>query len=217
LRLVAVPGGGLFSEAGTQSGKGRNASHHRAKHNQFRLRRLRQRARPRSPNTRLSRASRHQVRPPQFAISFSRMLVAPFAANIRVSAFTPALEGRPSIPRWSSSAITATPPTSASLHMAADVDVVVHGLMRSVVKFGHETKQPNGNSQDTDSRCRRVRSFDYPQDAKADYSERNEIGQRSVSHGHPSQQICVGHDRGQVAGLVRPGASGSASYRAQPR
>ena len=98
-----------------------------------------------------------------------------------------------------------------------DANIAVNGLMRSVVKFGHETKQPNGNSQDTDSRCRRVRSFDYPQDAKADYSERNEIGQRSVSHGHPSQQICVGHDRGQVAGLVRPGASGSASYRAQPR
>ena len=58
--------------------------------------------------------------------------------------------------------------------------------MYPVAKLDHETDPPDSDSQQADSDakfgCRRIRTGDNPDNASADYSERNEIRQYPVVH-----------------------------------
>ena len=58
--------------------------------------------------------------------------------------------------------------------------------MYPVAKLDHETDLPDSDSQQADSDakfgCRRIRTGDNPDNASADYSERNEIRQYPVVH-----------------------------------
>jgi hypothetical protein len=63
------------------------------------------------------------------------------------------------------------------------------GLTRAVAKLIQNTDRPNRNRNDADSYSyaeRRVRTGDDPDDASADDTERNEIGEDRVAHALPS-------------------------------
>ena len=61
--------------------------------------------------------------------------------------------------------------------------------MYPVAKLDHETDPPDCDSQQADSDakfgCRRIRTGDNPDNASADYSERNEIRQYPI-HAEPT-------------------------------
>jgi hypothetical protein len=80
---------------------------------------------------------------------------------------------------------------SASKPYAVHGDVGKCRLLRSVAKLVQETDRPNSNRQDaySDTKCEvpaavppNVRSGDDPDDASADYSEKNKIGERGIAH-----------------------------------
>jgi hypothetical protein len=60
-------------------------------------------------------------------------------------------------------------------------------LMRPVPKLVQKAGRPNSNRCDTDPDAkRRIHADDYPANASADYSQRNEIGKQCVNHDLPS-------------------------------
>src|SRR5215472_285137 len=69
---------------------------------------------------------------------------------------------------------------------ASAFDLSARSLGRSVAKFGQKARQPNSNRQnshsDPNDRRWRVRTSNDPDNPNADYPERNEICEHSITH-----------------------------------